>query len=196
MKLIVGLGNPGTRYRQTRHNVGFDVVDELARRHRLKFEAARSEAVVARVRNDGDRVLLAKPLTFMNRSGDAVAGLLHFYRVPLADVLIVIEDVNLPLGHLRARPGGSAGGHNGLRSVIEVLRTEAFSRLRIGVGRNQADGDLADYVLSRFEPEERSEIDGAVQRGADAVEMFVEAGIEPVMNTYNRRVTPDDEDVG
>jgi PTH1 family peptidyl-tRNA hydrolase len=129
--------------------------------------------------------LVAKPLTFMNRSGDAVAGLARYYGIDPADVLVVLDEVALPFGRLRARPRGSAGGHNGLKSVIDRLGTSDFARLRLGVGRGDARRDLADHVLSKFEADEQSDLETFIARAADAAEMFATAGIEKVMNTYN-----------
>lgn len=183
MKLIVGLGNPGEKYRGTRHNVGFAVVDAMARRAGVAFESAPVDALVARVR--GDRpVLLSKPLTFMNESGRAVGDLVRYFRVELPDVLIVVDEVHLPLARLRARPGGSAGGHNGLKSLVEHLGT-GFARLRIGVGRGDARRDLADHVLARFDGDEIADVERMVERAADAAEMFIASGIEAVMNEFN-----------
>ena len=184
MKLIVGLGNPGPQYAGTRHNVGFDVVDELARRRALVFEASPADAVMARERGPDARLMLAKPLTFMNLSSRAVGALTRYYRVDTGDVLIVTDDVNLPLGRLRARRGGSDGGHNGLRSVIELLGT-AVARLRIGVDRGDRRRDLAGHVLARFERSELDTIGPAVVQAGDAAEVFVSDGIEAVMNRFN-----------
>ena len=191
MKLVAGLGNPGARYRGTRHNVGFEVVDLLARRQRLDFEAAPADAVFARWRRSdaggaGDVVLLAKPLTFMNLSGDAVAALARYYKVETPDLLIVCDDVNLPLGRLRVRGSGTEGGHNGLRSVAAMLGTIDYPRLRIGVGRGDLRRDMADHVLARFEPEEESGIEAAVARAADAVETWLDDGLAKTMNVFNR----------
>jgi PTH1 family peptidyl-tRNA hydrolase len=186
VKLVAGLGNPGEPYRATRHNVGFEVVDLLARRHGLRYEAAPADAVQAKWRVDGAVVLLAKALTYMNVSGPPIAELARYYRVPPSDVLIVSDDVNLPLGRLRARPGGSEGGHNGLRSVAEAFGTVEYPRLRVGVGRGDLRRDLADHVLARFEAEERPGIDSAIARAADAVEVWIHRGIQDVMNVYNR----------
>ena len=157
MKLIVGLGNPGREYRDTRHNAGFMVVDEIARRHSLTWAMAPAQVPDAFVaKKFGPRPwLLAKPLTFMNRSGEAVAALARYYDVEPADLLVVVDDIDLPFGRLRARASGSAGTHNGLRSVVERLGQE-FPRLRLGVGRGDARRDLADHVLSKFEPAERA----------------------------------------
>jgi peptidyl-tRNA hydrolase, PTH1 family len=185
MKLIAGLGNPGQKYHGTRHNVGFDVLDVLAARHGLTWESAPADAVVAKWRVRG--TLLAKPLTFMNLSGRAVGDLLRFFKIDPADLLVVVDDVNLEVGRLRARPGGSAGGHNGLKSLIELLGAETFARLRIGVGRGDARRDLADHVLARFDADERSAVEEAVGRAADAAELFLDEGIDAVMNRYNPR---------
>jgi PTH1 family peptidyl-tRNA hydrolase len=187
VKLIVGLGNPGRRYQGTRHNIGFDVVDALAARHRAEWENAPRDidGVTARWRTAD--TILAKPLTFMNLSGGAVVGLLQFYKVELADMLVVVDDVNLELGRLRTRGGGSAGGHNGLKSVIASLGTEEFARLRIGVGRGDDRRDLADHVTAKFERDERENVAAATGRAADAVELFIAEGIGPVMNQFNRK---------
>jgi PTH1 family peptidyl-tRNA hydrolase len=193
MKLVVGLGNPGRKYAQTRHNVGFDVVDELVERHGLAWEAAPRgiDALVARWRVR--ETVVAKPLTFMNLSGPAIVGLLQFYKIELPDTIVLVDDVNLELGRLRARAHGSAGGHNGLKSIIDALGSTAFSRLRVGVGRGDARRDLADHVLARFDPEERTIVAEAVGRAADAAELFLTEGIAPVMNRFNRREEREEE---
>ena len=186
MKLIVGLGNPGSEYRDTRHNVGFNVVDELVNRWRVsdqwreKFDALQ----VKSMRGD-DSVIIAKPLTFMNLSGRAVTAIAGFYKIEPADVFVIVDEVALPLGRLRARREGSAGGHNGLKSIIEQLGTNAFPRMRVGVGRGDDRRDLADHVLGKFEPAERDTVSAAVLRAADAAEMFLSDGIERVMNAFN-----------
>ena len=183
--MIAGLGNPGRKYAGTRHNVGFDVLDLIAERHRLVWESAPADALMAKWRASG--VLLAKPLTFMNLSGHAVGELLRYFKIDLSDLLIVVDDVNLELGRVRARAAGSAGGHNGLKSLIAQLGTEEFARLRVGVGRGDDRRDLADHVLATFDPEERTIVAETVSRTADAVELFVAEGIGPVMNRFNRR---------
>jgi peptidyl-tRNA hydrolase, PTH1 family len=185
MKLVVGLGNPGRKYEATRHNVGFDVLDLLAGRHRLEWESAPADALIAKWR--AESVLLAKPLTFMNLSGYAIGDLLRFYKIDLPDLFVVVDDANLELGRLRARPSGSAGGHNGLKSVIGALGTEEFARLRVGGGRGDARRDLADHVLAKFDPDERTDVAEAVGRAADAAELFVTEGIVAVMNRFNRK---------
>jgi peptidyl-tRNA hydrolase, PTH1 family len=160
-------------------------VDEVARRGGVTFESAPADALVAKMRGDTP-CLLAKPLTFMNLSGEAVGALARYYRIEAPDIFVVADDVNLPLGRLRARPGGSAGGHNGFKSVAQHLGTEAFARLRIGVGRGEGrSNDLVDHVLGRFDPDEQPTIDEAVTRAADAVTVFVTDGIGSVMNRFN-----------
>jgi PTH1 family peptidyl-tRNA hydrolase len=194
MKLVVGLGNPGAEYRDTRHNVGFQVIDELARRWGVQQWRESFESLAAKTVQDGEPVLLCKPLTFMNLSGRAVAGLAGFYKVEAPDLLVVTDDIALPLGRLRARRGGSDGGHNGLKSIAQSLGADAYARLRIGVGRGDieaSDGrvvgrpDMADHVLGRFRPDERDTISAAILRAADASEMFIAEGIERVMNAFN-----------
>ncbi len=191
MKAIVGLGNPGAKYQGTRHNVGFAVVDDVAGRAGVAFASAPVNALVARWRDPaGATTLLVKPLTYMNESGHAVAGLLHYYKIALVDVLVIVDEAQLPLGKLRARARGSAGGHNGLKSLIAHLGEE-FSRLRVGIGRGAEEGDgrarrdLADHVLSRFDAAEQEEAEQMVSRAADAVETFITSGIVAVMNKYN-----------
>lgn len=192
MKAIVGLGNPGPRYKGTRHNIGFAVVDELARRHSVEFESAPLDALIAKVRSFAAAgaggmeapVLLVKPLTFMNESGQAVGGLLRYFRIDAGDLLVVVDEVQLPLGRLRARVRGSAGGHNGLKSVIAHLGLD-FARLRVGVGRGDELRDLADHVLARFDRDEAEEAGRMTARAADAAETFITSGIEAVMNAYN-----------
>jgi PTH1 family peptidyl-tRNA hydrolase len=191
MKLIVGLGNPGREYRDTRHNVGFLVADEIVRRHQLTMAMAPAqvpETFVAK-RFGTEPMLVAKPLTFMNRSGDAVAALARYYDVGSADLLVVVDEAALPFGRLRARASGSAGGHNGLKSIVERLGTSEFARLRLGVGRGDPRRELADHVLAKFEPDERGALEEFIARAADAAEMFAVEGIQKVMNVYNPETT-------
>lgn len=186
MKLVAGLGNPGRNYQGTRHNVGFAVADELARRADVQFEHGRANALTAKVGMGSSALLIVKPLTMMNLSGEAVAGLAHFFKIESSDLLVVADDVNLPLGRLRMRSGGSAGGHNGYRSIIACLGSDAFPRLRVGVGRGDPRRDLADHVLARFDPDERDDVQQAIARAADAAELFLAEGIEAAMNRFNR----------
>ena len=192
MKLVAGLGNvPESKYGGTRHNVGFRVLDLLASRHGLQFGSSPAKAEQARWVRDGDTIWLLKPLTLMNLSGEAVQAAQKFYNVELTDLLVVTDDVNLPLGRLRARGTGSEGGHNGLRSIAQQLGTADYARLRIGVGRGDTRRDLADHVLSRFEPEERPAEVETIGRAADAVEMWLADGLGKMMNRFNREVEPE-----
>jgi peptidyl-tRNA hydrolase, PTH1 family len=193
MKLIVGLGNPGPRYRGTVHNVGFDVVDEVARRRQVSFEAAPADALMARLRDVNGGALLVKPLTFMNVSGDAVGALQRYFRIPLEDLLVVVDDVALPAGRLRVRRSGSAGGHNGLKSIIACLGTDGFARLRVGVGRGDPQRDLSNHVLSRVAGDLLETLAAATGQAADAAELFLEAPIEELMKRFNAAPKADDD---
>jgi PTH1 family peptidyl-tRNA hydrolase len=176
----VGLGNPGREYRDTRHNVGFLVLNHLATRERAEFRAEKSwQAEVARA---GD-VLFCKPLTYMNLSGQAVRPLSHFYKIEPAQVLVVLDDMALPLGKLRLRAGGSAGGHHGLQSIIEHLGTPDVPRLRIGIG--SAEQDAVDHVLGRFTLEERPALEQSLDRALEAIDCVRTRGLEAAMNAYN-----------
>ena len=184
MKAIVGLGNPGRDYAGTRHNVGFDVVDEIARRWNVQLRPWKSVAHVAVVGARG--AVLVEPQTYMNLSGDAVNRVAAFHKLEPSDVLVVVDEIQLPLGRIRLRRSGSAGGHNGLKSIIQHVGPE-FPRLRIGVGRGDTRRDLANHVLARFEPDERSVIDDAIARAADAAELFIADGVPAAMNRFNRK---------
>lgn len=186
MKLVVGLGNPGTRYRHTRHNVGFMVVDTLADRWRIGVGGRRHEAELGVGEIRGERVVLAKPQTFMNASGDSVAKLRRLYRLDPPEILAVYDDLDLPLGKVRLRGDGGAGGHNGVASLIGVLG-KGFPRLRVGIGRPPGGADPVGFVLDAFEARESAAIQDALLRAADAVESWVADGLEPTMNIVNRR---------
>ena len=189
--LIVGLGNPGPEYADTRHNVGFRCVDELARRHGLKWERPRLKAIQARGRIAGQDVVLAKPQTYMNVSGASVVQLVKWYKTPLDQLLVVADDLDLPYGQLRLRAEGSAGGQKGLASIIQQLRTNAVPRLRIGIGRPRW-GEPSGYVLSRFTKEQAAALPEIIGRAADAAEVWLTDGLIAAMNRYNRAVeTPD-----
>jgi PTH1 family peptidyl-tRNA hydrolase len=184
MKVVVGLGNPGPKYAGTRHNVGFDVIDYLARGPAVGPFRQQFHAQVAEATEGGEKVLLVKPETFMNLSGRAVRAVVDFYKLPVTDLLVVCDDFNLPLGKLRARAKGSHGGQNGLRNVQEQLGTDGYARLRLGVGQ-PAPGDAVDHVLSRFKPAERAAVEGAVAGAAQAVLVWVRQGLEACMNRVN-----------
>ncbi len=184
--LIVGLGNMGDQYEHTRHNVGFDVVDEIADKldipvQRLKFKALTNTATLA-----GERVLLMKPVTFMNLSGEAVEPAAAFYKVPPDHILVLSDEVALPPGKLRVRASGSAGGHNGLKNIIAHLHTDQFPRIRVGVGQKpHPDYDMADWVLGKPQGEDRKAIDDAVKRAAQAVECYIKEGPQAAMSKFN-----------
>ena len=182
-KLVVGLGNPGSRYAGTRHNVGFAVIDYLIQSPRAGRSQSRFQAQVAELIEEPHKVLLVKPETFMNLSGRSVRQVMDFYQVEAADLLVVCDDINLPLGKLRVRARGTHGGHNGLRDIQNHLGTTEYARLRIGVGA--PDQDAVEHVLGRFRPAERAVMDDAVQTAAQAVAVWIHQGIEPCMNQYN-----------
>ena len=189
MKLVVGLGNPGTQYRNTRHNVGFRVIDELARRWQIGPARQQFEALAAGGQIGPHKVLLLKPMTYMNRSGQAVREAVTFYKVELGELLVVSDDMALPLGRVRLRPEGSAGGHNGLTDVIQQLGSESFARLRIGI-EQVAGEQMVSHVLSPFLPEEEEIAGGAIVRAADAVECWLAGGVDEAMNRFNRADEP------
>jgi PTH1 family peptidyl-tRNA hydrolase len=182
--LIVGLGNPGPEYRETRHNVGFRVVELLAQRHGIDLRKRRHQAAYGEGRIAGHAVLLAKPLTYMNLSGQAVAALARYHNLTPSEVLVVCDDTNLPLGRLRLRAQGSAGGHNGLKSIIGSLQTTEFPRVRIGVGAPDGQA-MVEHVLGRFDRAESEAIAATLEMAADAVELILREGVEVAMNRYN-----------
>lgn len=185
--LIVGLGNPGKEYAETRHNVGFRCVEELARRHGLKWDKPRLKAEQARGVIAGKDVVLAKPQTYMNLSGISVVQLVKWYKVPLTELLIIHDDLDLPFGTLRLRAEGSAGGQNGMGSIIEQLRTNTIPRLKIGIGRPRW-GEPKEYVLTRFAKDQAADLRVILDRAADAAETWLAAGLIAAMNEFNGAV--------
>jgi PTH1 family peptidyl-tRNA hydrolase len=183
--LITGLGNPGREYRGNRHNIGFMMLDHLADQLGVKLSRLQSKALVGSANLDGRRVILAKPQTFMNLSGDAVGALVRFYKVPLEHLLVAHDDLDLPLGTLRMRPGGGSAGQKGLGSIIQKLGTQDFPRLRLGIGRPPGRMDAADYVLQDFSPAERDMLEAGLSRACAAAQVFVREGLEAAMNQYN-----------
>lgn len=186
MKLIVGLGNPGKRYERTRHNVGFSVVDRLAFRNGLKLNEKRDQALIVEWSVDGERVVLAKPQTFMNRSGTAVRDLLDEYHGSADDLVVVYDDLDLPLGRIRLRGHGSAGGHRGILSILEHLPSAGFFRVRVGIGRPPEGADAVDFVLSPFNDQESAKAERSVERAREAVESLLKDGPRHAMELYNR----------
>ena len=184
--LLVCLGNPGRQYENTRHNIGFLAADELGRREGIKINKLRYRALTGELRVGGQRVLVLKPQTYMNLSGEAVKLAGGFYKIPPDHVLVISDDVALPLGKLRIRAGGSAGGHNGLKNIIAHLGTDQFPRIRVGVGQKpHPDYDMADWVLGKFQGEDKKAVEAAVKRAADAAECLIREGVDKAMNKYN-----------
>ncbi len=185
LKMIVGLGNPGPRYAHNRHNVGFQIVDALAEKHALSFQKRQFKALLAMGVIQEERVLLVKPQTYMNLSGDAVQPLVSYYKVALSDMMVVFDDMDLPLGVIRLRPFGGAGGHNGMRSIIQRLGSNQFPRLRVGIDRPPGRMDPAAYVLQDFSPEEEALMVQVRARAVEALEMWLAQGIDAAMNAFN-----------
>jgi PTH1 family peptidyl-tRNA hydrolase len=183
--LIAGLGNPGAEYRQTRHNVGFMMVDRLAARLGVTFSRLESKALVTKVDYQGRRLVLVKPHTFMNLSGQPISSLARYYKVPHENLLVTYDEVDLPLGRLRLRPGGGSAGHKGMASIIERLGTQEFPRLRLGVNRPPGRMDAAAYVLQDFSASEKDLLNIALDAAVDAMLVFVTEGLETAMNKFN-----------
>lgn len=192
---MVGLGNPGAEYARTRHNAGFLVVEELARRAKAgwNFEK-RFNARLAKADRDGRKVLFAEPQTFMNASGESVGALLNFYRVPLAQLLVVVDDADLPFGEIRLRPKGSSGGHHGLESIEQHVGSREFARLKVGIGRKDGRREITGHVLGKFGAEETPLLEKVLQRAADQAECLVADGIEKAMNRFNGVVNPESKE--
>jgi PTH1 family peptidyl-tRNA hydrolase len=185
MFLIVGLGNPGPEYEDTRHNLGFRVIDELARRLRLKTLREKHHSFIGEGKIDDHKAILVQPQTFMNDSGPAVRGLLQWYKLDHKGLIIIYDDVDLEVGQIRVRDKGAAGGHHGMESVIASIGTAEFARVRIGIGRESLTADVTDYVLQRIPPAQREALDTAIVTAADAVETIVTSGLTGAMNKFN-----------
>lgn len=183
--LIIGLGNKGREYSNTRHNVGFMLVDRLAQDLHTTFTRVEYQAITAHARDNETKIILAKPQTYMNLSGKAVGALINFYKIPRQNLLVAYDDVDLPLAALRIRPKGGSAGQKGMKSIIERLASEEFARMRIGIGRPPGRMDAAAYVLQPFTPAERAAIDQTLANGAQAALTFIREGLEAAMNRYN-----------
>lgn len=189
MYIIVGLGNPTREYQNTRHNIGFDVIDMIADKYNISVMEKKHKALIGKGIFEGEKVILAKPLTYMNLSGESVRELVDYYKIDETEELIVIhDDISLDVGQLRIRKKGSAGGHNGIKNIIQHLGGDVFKRVKIGVGEKPRGYDLADYVLGHFSKEERKIMDGSAERTAEAVKMMISEGVDAAMNLYNKKV--------
>jgi peptidyl-tRNA hydrolase, PTH1 family len=197
-QLIVGLGNPEPKYDKTRHNIGFDALDALARRMQVSWsDNRRFQALCGEGRApNGDKLRLLKPLTYMNRSGQAIRAAIDWYKLPPESVLIVYDDMDLPVGRLRLRLSGSAGGHNGMKSAIAHLGTQNFPRLRIGIGKSDADKDTVSHVLGKFSPNETQLMSEVLQLAVDAVEFSLKQGVQKAMSLYNSRTVERSNSLG
>jgi PTH1 family peptidyl-tRNA hydrolase len=193
--LIVGLGNPGAEYAKTRHNAGFLLVEKLAEQWQSNWTNERKfVSRVAKAERNGQKVLLCEPQTFMNLSGEAVGALVNFYQLPLAKILVAVDDADLPLGEIRLRKSGSSGGHHGLESIEQHLASREFARLRIGIGRKDSSREIANYVLGKFEKSEGELLEKVLERAADQVETWLAAGIEKAMSQFNGVVDSTNEE--
>jgi PTH1 family peptidyl-tRNA hydrolase len=185
MKLIIGLGNPGRQYAQTRHNVGFIAVDELAHRHKVELDKEKFNGLFGTGVINGEKVMLLKPLTYMNLSGEAVRPIMDYYSIEVEDIVVIYDDLDLPVGKIRLRTKGSAGGQNGMKSIIQHIGTQEFKRIRIGIDRPRNGMKISDYVLGRFTPEEVNDVVSAIKNTTDACEDWLKQSFIDVMNKYN-----------
>jgi len=184
--LIIGLGNPGSRYDNTRHNVGFDTIDLLSDKYNIKVNKLKHKALTGDGVIEGKRVILVKPQTYMNLSGESVRDLVEWYKVPLSNTILIYDDIDIALGKIRVRPKGSSGTHNGMKSVIYQIQSEEFPRIRVGIGKPPEGWDLVDYVLGKFSDEERKIVDESIAKAAGAAVEIIKSGVDRAMNLYNR----------
>ncbi len=187
MYIIAGLGNPGLKYAGTRHNVGFCVIDELSDRFNIRVNEHKHKALIGKGMIGGEKVILVKPQTFMNLSGESIRQVMDFYKLDSSDLIVIYDDISLDVGQLRIRTKGSAGGHNGIKSIISHVGSQVFDRVRVGVGEKPERMDLADYVLGVFSRDDQEKIREAIRDGASAVEKMLSEGTEKAMNIYNQK---------
>lgn len=195
MFIIAGLGNPTLKYEGTRHNVGFDVIDVLADKYNIPVETRKCRACIGKGIIEGQKVILVKPQTYMNLSGESIRGLVDYFKIdPEEELLVIYDDISLNPGQIRIRSKGSAGGHNGIKNIIANLGTDVFARIKVGIGEKPKECDLADYVLSRFSKGERKQIEEAYRHASDAAAKIVSGETGAAMNVYNRKVRPAEAD--
>ena len=187
MKIVAGLGNPGAAYAGTRHNMGFEVIDILSEKSGISVDTRKHKALIGKGVIGGDKVILAKPQTYMNLSGESLREIMDYYKAQPEDLIVIYDDISLEPGQLRIRTKGSAGGHNGIKSILQHLGTEEFLRIKVGVGEKPPRMDLADYVLGRMGGEDREAVREAQERAAEAVSVLLEDGAEAAMNRYNAK---------
>lgn len=185
MYLIVGLGNPGKKYTFTRHNAGFLSIDYMSQKHNIDVKKIKHKAVIGEGIIAGERVILAKPQTYMNLSGESISEIVSWYKIPNENIIIIYDDISMPTGSIRIREKGSAGGHNGMKSIIQHLSTDVFPRLKIGINAKPDEYDLADYVLGKFTPEEQKILFDTFEKINEAVKEFISKDIKSAMNKYN-----------
>jgi PTH1 family peptidyl-tRNA hydrolase len=186
MKLIVGLGNPGKQYEQTRHNIGFEVIDTLSGKLAIPLNQSKFKGLYGMGFYNGEKVILLKPLTYMNLSGESIRAVMDYYDIDVEDLLVIYDDLDLPVGKIRLRQKGSPGGHNGIKSTVAHLGTQEFNRIRIGIDRPKTGMSVPDYVLGRFHPEDRAPMEEAVKKSAEACTTWLEKPFLQVMNEYNQ----------
>lgn len=191
MRIIIGLGNPTEKYQATRHNIGWDAITRISDDYGIPLNQMKHKAICGAGYIEGEKVILAQPVTYMNLSGESVRELVDYYKVSTNDIIVIYDDISLDVGQLRIRKKGSAGGHNGIKSIISNLGTEEFPRIRIGIGDKPEGWDLADYVLSRFKNEEEPIIRQALKDASDACRLIITSGIDAAMNKYNKKKEPD-----
>lgn len=186
--VVIGLGNPGKDYSKTRHNVGFDTIDLLGDRNNIQINKIKFKSVVGEGFIHGEKVLLVKPQTYMNNSGEAIREIYNFYKLPIENMIVIVDDIDIGFSQIRIKRKGSSGSHNGLKSIISLLKDDGFPRIKIGIGKKNQGEDLANFVLNRFPKEERKDIEESILRAAEAVETVIKSGIEDAMNQYNKKI--------
>lgn len=191
MYIIAGLGNPTKEYDCTRHNIGFAVIDEIARQNHIFLDGKKHKAIYGKGQIEGTKVILAKPQTYMNLSGESIRALVDFYKVTEEELIIIYDDISLDVGQLRIRRRGSAGGHNGIKSIISHLGTQEFNRIKVGVGGKPKGYDLADYVLGKFQKNEKPYIEKGIVMGAEATKVIITEGVDTAMNLFNKKIEHD-----